>query len=324
MQGLVTVFGGSGFVGYQVVRALARRGYRVRVACRRTNLGYRAPLLGEVGQIDVMQANIRMPGSIDRALEGAEACVNAVGVLHEHGRQRFHSLHVQGARNIADAAARQGLSRMVHISAIGADAAGAARYAVTKGLGEQAVREAFPMAVIVRPSAVFGPDDGLFNRFARMAVTSPVMPLPGGGTTRLQPVFVGDVAAAVAACVAAPASAGKTYELGGPAVLTLRQIVEMTLEQIQRPRVLLPLPWGVAGLIGRLGDLASVLPLQPPITSDQVELLKRDNVADPKLPGLAALGVVQTGVEAIIPTYLYRYRPGGQFADAPVVSGSRG
>ena len=325
MQGLVTVFGGSGFVGTNLVRALARRGYRVRVACRRTNLGYRAPLMGEVGQIDVMQANVRVPGSIDRALEGAEACVNLVGVLHEHGRQGFRSLHAQGARNVAEAAARQGIARMVQVSAIGADPQSPSRYALTKGLGEQAVREVLPKATIVRPSVIFGPEDGLFNRFARLALVSPVLPLPGGGGTRFQPVFVGDVAAAIAAAVADPAAAGRTYELGGPDVFTLRELMRMTLDQIQRERLLLPLPWPVAGLLGKLGDLASVLPVAPPITSDQVEQLKRDNVADRALPGLAALGVsAPTRVEAVIPTYLYRYRRGGQFAeDVPFTSGAR-
>jgi len=326
MQGLVTVFGGSGFLGAHVVRALARRGCRVRVACRRTNLAYRARLMGDVGQVDVMQANIRAPASIDRALDGAQACVNLVGVLNEHGRQRFHSLHAQGARNIAEAAGRRGISRMVQVSAIGADPLSASRYAMTKGLGERAVREALPKAVVVRPSVIFGPEDDFFNRFARLALASPVLPLPGGGATRLQPVFVGDVAAAIAAAVADPAAAGKTYELGGPAVFTLRELMQMTLDQIQRQRILLPLPWAVAGLLGRLGDLASVLPIAPPITSDQVEQLRRDNVADKALPGLSALGVAPaTAVEAIIPTYLYRYRRGGQFADdVPLVSGARG
>jgi NADH dehydrogenase len=325
MQGLVTVFGGSGFVGTNLVRALARRGYRVRVACRRTNLGYRAPLMGEVGQIEVVQANVRAPASVDRALDGAEACVNLVGVLSERGRQRFHSLHAQGARNIAEAAARRGIARMVQVSAIGADPDAGSRYATTKGLGERAVREVLPRSVIVRPSVIFGPEDDFFNRFARLALLSPVLPLPGGGATRLQPVFVGDVAAAVAAAVADPAAAGKTYELGGPAVYTLRELMQMTLDQIQRERLLLPLPWVVAGLLGKLGDLASILPIAPPITSDQVEQLKRDNVVGKGMPGLAALGVSSpVAVQAIIPTYLYRYRKGGQFAeDVPFVSGAR-
>ena len=313
MQGLVTVFGGSGFIGRQTVRALARRGLRIRIACRRPNIA-NLPLLGEVGQIEVMQANIRMPASIDRALDGAEACVNLVGALHESGRQRFQSLHAQGARAVAEAARRQGASRLVQVSAIGADAGSSAKYARTKAMGEEAVREAFPGAVVIRPSVVFGQDDQFFNRFASMATLSPFLPLPGGGGTRFQPVFVGDVAAAIGACVADPAARGLTYEFGGPTIYSFRDLMVLTMTEIQHRRVLLPLPWPVASLIGSIGDL---LPFAPPLTSDQVEMLKRDNVADPALPGLKALGVSPTAVEAIIPTYLFRYRRGGQFADAP-------
>ena len=323
MQGLVTVFGGSGFIGRQVVRALAKRGLRVRVACRRTNLAYQARLLGDVGQIEVMQANLRVPSSVDRALVGADACVNLVGVLYEHGRQRFQSLHAQGARVVAEAAAARGLGKLVQVSAIGADAHSKAKYARSKAQGEAAVRQVMPSAVIVRPSVVFGQDDDFFNRFGRLATLSPVLPLPGGGVTRFQPVFVSDVAAAIAACVADPSTAGKTYELGGPSVFSFRELMQLVLAETQRNRLLLPLPWSVARVIGALGDLqASVLPLTPPLTSDQVEMLMVDNVADPKLPGLATLGVRPTAVEAIVPTYLYRYRKGGQFADAPMVSGS--
>ena len=329
MHGLVTVFGGSGFVGRQTVRALAKRGLRVRVACRRPNVADRMRLLGDVGQIEIMQANIRMPSSIDRALDGAEACVNLVGVLYEGGRQRFHSLHAQGARAIAEAAAARGINRLVQVSAIGADAASPSKYARTKALGEEAAREAVPEAVVIRPSVVFGKDDDLFNRFAAMATMSPVLPLPGGGATRFQPVFVGDVAQAIAACVTDPAGAGRTYELGGPQVYSFRELMVLTLAQIQRQRILLPLPWPMARLIGTLGDLqAAILPIAPPLTSDQLELLKSDNVANPALPGLAALGIRPTAVEAIVPTYLYRYRRGGQFADdvphtevAPVTGG---
>ncbi len=325
MQGLVTVFGGSGFIGRQVVRALAKRGYRVRVACRRTNLAYRARLMGEVGQIEVMQANVRVPLSVARALEGAEGCVNLVGVLHETGRQRFFSLHAQGARAVAEAAAAAGVKRLVQMSAIGADAHSASRYARSKAIGEEIARDAVPGAVVIRPSVVFGQEDAFFNRFAGLATISPVLPLPGGGGTLFQPVFVGDVAAAVAACVATPASAGRTYELGGPEIYSFRELMELTLAQIQRQRLLLPLPWPVARLIGMAGDLqARLLPLAPPLTTDQVELLRSDNVADPALPGLAELGVIPTAVEAVVPTYLYRYRRGGQFADdIPLGAASR-
>ena len=316
MQGLVTVFGGSGFIGRQVVRALARDGLRIRVACRRTNLAYRLPLLGDVGQIEISQANLRVPSSVDRALDGAEACVNLVGVLYEHGRQRFHSLHAQGAKVVAEAAARRKVARLVQMSAIGADAGSQARYAHTKAMGEAAVREAMPKATILRPSVVFGPEDDFFNRFAVMAALSPVLPLPGGGGTRFQPVYVGDVAAAVAACLADPATAGRVYELGGPGVFSFRELMQLVLDATHRQRLLLPLPWPVAGLIGALGDLqAGLLPIAPVLTSDQVEMLKSDNVADAALPGLQALGVTPTAVEAVVPTYLYRYRRGGQFAD---------
>ncbi|MGZ5993948.1 MAG: complex I NDUFA9 subunit family protein [Caulobacteraceae bacterium] len=321
MQGLVTVFGGSGFVGRQVVRALAKRGLRVRVACRRTNVAQRLRLLGDVGQIQIMQANVRMPASVDRALENAEAAVNLVGVLYETGRQRFMSLHAQGARNIAEAAAARGIARLVQVSAIGADPDSESRYARTKALGEQAARETVKGAVVLRPSVVFGPEDDLFNRFAKLALMSPVLPLPGGGSTRFAPVYVGDVAAAAAAAVTDPAAAGKTYELGGPAVLSFRELMELTLQQIQRPRLLVPLPWPLAAAVGVLGDIqAAALPfIAPPLTSDQVRLLKAgDNVSNPALPGLAELGVRPTALDAIVPTYLYRYRKGGQFAEAPL------
>lgn len=317
MQGLVTVFGGSGFVGGQVVRALAKAGYRVRVAVRQPNLAYRMRMLGDVGQIEVVQANVRVPASVARALDGAEACVNLVGVLWESGRQKFQSIHAMGARNVAEAAAKAGVTRLVHVSAIGADVDAAAKYARSKGEGEAAVRAAFPGATIVRPSIVFGPEDDFFNRFAQMATLAPVMPLVGG-ETKFQPVFVGDVAAVIAKAVASPAAVGVTYELGGPTVYTMREILELILTETGRNRPLLPVPWPLAGLIGALGDLqASVLPLAPPLTTDQVEMLKSDNVADHGLPGLAEAGVAATAVEAVVPTYLYRYRKGGQYAETP-------
>ena len=319
MHGLVTVFGGSGFIGRQVVRALAKRGLRVRVACRRTNLAYRARLLGDVGQIEIEQANLRVPSSIARALDGAEACVNLVGVLYERGRQGFESLHAEGARAVAEAVAAAGVRQLVQVSAIGADPNSAAKYARTKALGEAAAREAVASSVIVRPSVVFGPEDDFFNRFGRLAASSPMLPLPGGGATRFQPVFVGDVAAAIAACVSDEACAGKTYELGGPAVYSFKELMQLVLKETQRSRLLLPLPWGAASLVGAFGDLAaSLLPIAPPLTSDQVKLLHADNVANPKLPGLADLGITPTAVEAIVPTYLYRYRKGGQFAGEPL------
>ena len=324
MQGLVTVFGGSGFIGTQVTRALARQGYRVRVAVRRPGLGYKLPLMGDVGQIEVVQANLRSPDSIARALEGAEACVNLVGVLYESGRQRFQSLHAKGAEEIAAACAKLGVQRLVQVSALGADPEARSKYARTKGEGEAGVRRHMPKAVILRPSVVFGPDDELFNRFAALASLLPVMPLPGGGATRFQPVFVGDLAAATANAVREPSAAGKTFEIGGPEAYTYRQMVEMTLAEIHKTRPLLSLPWPLAALVGAIGDLqAKLLPIPPVLTSDQVLMLRQDNTPSAGAPGLKALGVsAPTAVEGIIPTYLYRYRRGGQFAEAPMVSGS--
>ena len=317
MQGLVTVFGGSGFVGAQVVRALAKRGYRVRVAVRRPGHAYRMRMLGDVGQIEVVQANVRAPESIARALSGAEACVNLVGVLYEGGRQKFQSLHAMGARNVAEAAAAAGVGRLVQISAIGADAESEAKYARTKALGEAAVREAFPAATILRPSIVFGRDDHFFNRFGQMATLSPVLPLIGGGETRFQPVFVGDVAAAVAIAVADASTAGRTYELGGPAVYSFKALMQLMLREIDRKRILLPIPFPAARVIGALAEVpSSLLPIPPLLTADQVELLRSDNVVTAGALGLADLGIEPTAVEAIIPSYLFRFRKGGQYAEA--------
>jgi len=324
MQGLVTVFGGSGFVGAQVVRALAKRGLRVRIAVRRPNVCYRVRTLGDVGQIELVQANLRNPASIGRALDGAEACINLVGILYEAGRQGFQTLHAKGAEEVATAAAARGITRFVQVSALGADVDSPAKYARTKAMGEAAVRAAIPSAVIVRPSVVFGIDDSLFNRFAHLASLLPVIPLPGGGHTRFQPVYVGDLAAAIANAVTDPAAAGKTFEIGGPKVYTYRQLMELTLAEIHKGRALLPLPWPVASLLGILAELPTKLVGFPPVlTADQVILLKTDNVPAAGAPGLKALGVaVPTAVEGLLPTYLYRYRKGGQFAEPPLVTGS--
>ena len=314
MQGLVTVFGGSGFVGGQVVRQLAKAGYRVRVAVRNPNLAYRMRMLGDVGQIEVVQANVRNAASVARALDGAEATVNLVGVLLETGRQKFQALHVMGAKTVAEQAKAAGVTRFVQISAIGADAESPSKYARTKAAGEAAVREVFPGAVVIRPSIVFGADDKFFNKFGQMAALFPALPLIGGGETKFQPVFVGDVAQVVAKAVADPAAEGLTYELGGPTVYSFKALLEMILVETGRNRTLLPLPWFAAGLIGKLGDLS---PIAPPVTSDQVESLKADNVAGNGLPGLAEAGVVPTPVESVVPSYLYRYRKGGQYAEVP-------
>lgn len=314
MQGLVTVFGGSGFVGGQVVRALAKRGLRIRVAVRNVGRGYRLRMLGDVGQIEVVQANVRNPASIVRALVGAEAVVNLTGILYETGRQKFASVHAMGARNVAEAATAAGITTFVQMSALGANSASPSKYARSKADGEAAVRELIPRAVIIRPSIVFGPEDGFFNRFAAMAAVSPALPLIGGGKTRFQPVFVGDVAAAIAAVVTDPAAAGKTFELGGPAVYTFRELMTLVLAETMRQRPLVPLPFAIAEWIGRAAQLQAMF-TAPVLTHDQVLLLKVDNVVSGDCPGLAELGVQPTPAEPILPTYLYRYRRGGQFAE---------
>jgi uncharacterized protein YbjT (DUF2867 family) len=319
MQNLVTVFGGSGFIGAQAVRQLAKAGWRIRVAVRNPAKAYAMRLHGDVGQIDVVQANLRNPASLRRALVGAQAVVNLVAVAYETGRQGFQALHVMGAKNVAEAANAEGVGRFVQMSALGADANSESKYARTKAEGEAAVRAVYPDAIIVRPSVVFGPEDDFFNRFAAMAQISPVLPLVGGGHTRFQPVFVGDVGKALAILTASPEAVGQTYELGGPAAYSFRELMELMLSEIGKRRLLLSVPWPVANLLGSVGDLSLGLIgdglIKPPITSDQVPLLKTDNVVSGALPGLTDLRITPTTLEAVLPEYLYRYRKGGQYAD---------
>ena len=315
MQNLVTVFGGSGFVGSQAVRFLAKAGWRVRVAVRNPNLAYKMRLLGDVGQIDVVQANLRNQPSIERALEDATASLNVVGIGYETGRQGFQAIHAMGARNVAEGARAMGVTRVVQVSALGADANSPSKYLRTKAEGEAAVREIYPDAVIARPSIVFGTGDGFFNKFAGMAQFSPVLPLIGGGETRFQPIFVGDLGQALARTVTTDAAAGQTYELGGPAVFTFKELMEMLLAQTGQPRLLVPVPFPAAALLGKVGDVVSGL-IPPPVTSDQVEALRADNVVSGQYPGLTDLGLLTPAtLEAILPSYLYAYRKGGQYAD---------
>ncbi|MGD9968271.1 MAG: complex I NDUFA9 subunit family protein [Hyphomonadaceae bacterium] len=319
---LVVVFGGSGFIGKQVVRALAKQGYRVRIPMRRPHLGQNLRVIGDVGQIQLMQANVRFPDSIDAALEDAHAVVNLVAVMYENGKQNFETLHVEAARSIAEAAAKRGIERIVHFSALGAAAKGA-RYARSKYRGERAVLEAAPTATILRPSIVFGPEDNFFNRFGEMA-RNPwlhgmlgAIPLVGGGKTRFQPVFVGDVADAVVAALSNREAKGRVYELGGPRTYTFRQLIEYVRAETDRPTPMLSLPFFVAHPIGLLANWAfAPLPWDPPLTGDQVTMLKRDNVvgADADACAVQDLGVTTLeSVEAIAPTYLWRFRPYGQF-----------
>lgn len=311
---LVTVFGGSGFVGRHVVRALARRGYRIRVAVRRPDLaGFLQPI-GGVGQISFVQANLRYRQSVDRAVEGSDHVVNCVGVLFETGRNTFDAVQDFGARAVAEAARAAG-AKLTHISAIGADENSPSSYARTKARGEAAVMRTVPDAVILRPSIVFGPEDGFFNKFAEMSRFAPALPLIGGGHTKFQPVYVNDVAEAVARSVDGTIGRGRVYELGGPEVLTFRQCLETMLRIVDRKRPLVALPFGIASLIG---SIASLIPfVKPPLTSDQVKLLRSDNVvseaARKEDRTLEGLGIEPVLAEAILPSYLVRYRPQGQF-----------
>jgi uncharacterized protein YbjT (DUF2867 family) len=310
---LVTVFGGSGFLGRYVVQALVKRGHRIRVAVRRPDLAGHVQPLGMVGQIKAIQANLRYRWSVDRAVEGADAVVNLVGILAEGGRQTFDAVQAFGPRAVGEAARAAGISNVVHVSAVGADQPSTIGYIRSKAEGEAGLHEAVPDAVIIRPSIVFGPEDHFFNRFAALARMSPVLPLIGGGNTKFQPVYAGDVGEAIARAIDGDALHGTIYELGGPEVLTFRQCMERMLQVTGRKRVLAPVPWFAARMLGRVGQH---LP-GAPITLDQVRMLRFDNVvsADAKRDKrtLEGLGVEPTALEIVLPTYLGRFRERGQF-----------
>jgi NADH dehydrogenase len=314
--GLVTIFGGSGFVGSQLVRAFARRGWRVRVACRRPDRAWKLQTSGSVGQIQAVRCDATNPDDVSNALLGADAAVNLIGILYEAGRRSFHALHVEASRNIAEAVAAAGIDRLVQVSAIGADPESESDYALSKAAAEMAVREVKPDAVVIRPSIVFGAGDGFLNRFARMAQFAPVLPLIGGGQTKFQPVYVGDVAEAIARATVLPEAAGRTFELGGPAVMTFEDVLKLILRETYRSTGLVPLPFFAARAIGSLAQLTAMVGIAPVLTRDQVVLLEKDNVVADGAEGLAELGIQPTGLEAIAPSYLWRYRRGGQFAEA--------
>jgi NADH dehydrogenase len=309
---LVTIFGGSGFVGRHVVRALAQRGYRVRVAVRRPDLAGHLQPLGNVGQIHAVQANVRNRASIERAVADAWAVINLVGILSESGRQRFAAVHDEGARAVAEAAAQASAQHFVHMSALGADPESPSTYARTKAAGEASVKGAFPGAVIIRPSIIFGPEDDFFNRFAAMARISPVVPLVGA-KTRFQPVFVGDVAEAYLAAIEGRAKPGQVYELGGPEVATFRALMEKMLSIIERRRCIVSIPFFVAK--GKAVFL-QLLP-KPLLTVDQVRQLARDNIVSNEATAagrtLQGLGIEPHAMDLILPTYLHRFRRSGQF-----------
>lgn len=309
---LVTVFGGSGFVGTQIVRELANKGYRVRVAVRRPDLAGHLQPLGNVGQIHAVQANLRYSESVQRAAEGSWGVINCVGVLCEKGKQRFDAVHAEGAGAIASAAAQAGTARLVHLSAIGADNESKSAYGRSKAAGEQAVQSAFPEGIILRPSVIFGPGDDFMNRFANMARFMPVLPIVGADT-KFQPVFVGDVADAT---VNALESGRGLYELGGPDISTMTELMDLMLQVIERPRLLVPVPYPVARF---LAALTQIMP-KPLLTVDQLLMLGYDNVvsdiANETNQTLQGLGITPTAIEVVLPTYLERYRRTGQFHTA--------
>ena len=310
---LITIIGGSGFVGRHIVRALARRGYRIRVACRRPDLAGHLQPLGNTGQIMAVQANVRYPASLEAACEGAYAVINLTGVLYSAGAQSFDAVHAFGAEASAKAAKAARARVFIQMSAIGADAKSNAEYARSKAEGEARARANFPGTIVLRPSIVFGPEDDFFNRFADMARFSPFLPLIGGGETKFQPVFAGDVGEAVARLVDAGEANGKTYELGGPEQFSFKALMQFTLDTIGRKRLLLPLPWGIAKVQAAIMGLMP----KPLLTLDQVEMLRHDNVVSEEARReqrtLEGFGVTPQGIEGIVPGYLYRYRKAGQF-----------
>ncbi len=319
---IVTVFGGSGFLGRHVVQALAHRGWRIRIASRRPDLALHTQPTGRVGQITAVQANLRYPASLASAMRDASAVVNLVGVLSEGGSQTFEAVHTEGTRAVAEAARQVGINTIVHVSAIGADMEAPAAYARSKGHAEQLLREIHPDAIILRPSILFGPEDDFFNRFAALARFSPALPLMGGGHTRFQPVYVGDVAEVLAMAVSGQAKAATTYELGGPAVRTFKELMEFVCRVTGRRRLLVPLPFGAARFPAMLTETADkallgLFPKMLVMTRDQLTMLQSDNVVSEAAVAsgrtLEGLAVESHAMESIVPTYLYRFRKTGQF-----------
>jgi len=311
---IVTVFGGSGFIGRYAVRKFAKQGWRVRVAVRRPNEAMFLRTAGDVGQVETIQANIRDDASTERAIAGSDAVVNLVGLLFPTRKQTFDAVQRDGAERIARFCARHGIDRMVHVSAIGADAESGIDYQRTKAEAEAAVLRHVPTATILRPSLVFGPEDEFFNRFAGMARMSPVLPLIGG-ETRFQPVYVGDVADAIVRSLGSAEARGAVYELGGPETVTMREVFDLVMEETGRKRAVLPVPGWLARVQATVFELPNKLfGMAPLLTRDQVEMLDTDNVVGDDAKGLGDLGIKGTTLESILPTYLYRYRVSGQYA----------
>ena len=317
MNDLVTVFGASGFVGRHVVRRLALGGWRIRAVCRHPNLANFLLPDGAPGQIQIVAGNVRDAQNVAKALKGAAAAVNLVGILYERGRQSFEAMHVDAAGTIARAARKAGIETLVHFSAVGADRTAEARYAQTKGEGEWRGCDEYPDAVILRPSLVFGPEDAFFNTFAWLARYAPFLPLVGGGETRFQPVYAGDVAAAVQRAISGASARGKTFELGGPNIYTFRELIRFAMRESGHVRPLVPLPTVAAKIAAFFLQMPShMLPVAPLLTVDQVRLLKSDNVVGKNVPTLADLGIVPQAMEGVVPLYLRRFRPEGEYSAA--------
>ncbi|EGF92235.1 NADH dehydrogenase ubiquinone 1 alpha subcomplex subunit 9 [Asticcacaulis biprosthecium C19] len=322
MTRVVTVFGGSGFLGKQVVRLLARSNWRVRVAVRHLAMAYDVKPMGDVGQIQVVRCDVRRDSEIEAALKGADACVNLVGLLYETLSAKFDAVHRHAATKMAQICAAKGIKDFVQVSALGADPKSSSAYASSKGWAEDGVRKAIPTAVIIRPSIIFGQGDGFFTMLAAQLKLFPVIPAFGGAENKFQPVYVGDVAGAVAKTLGNASAYGKVYELGGPEVFAFKDLIAYVGKEIQQPRPLVWAPFFVARMIGLAGDvqagvhgMLSVVPA-PLLTTDQVLLLQKDNVVPKGALGLKDLGIAATAVESIAPTYLWRFRKNGQFAIA--------
>lgn len=316
MSKIVTIYGGSGFVGRQIARRMAQLGWRVRVAVRRPSQALFVRTYGAVGQVEPVPCNIRDDLSVRAAMADADAVINCVGILVNEGRNRFEAVQSEGAGRVARIAAETGVPRLVQISALGADPDSNSTYARTKAQGEEEVLKHFPTAMILRPSVVFGPEGGIYDRFGRMASMGPVVAITGGNT-RMQPVFVDDVARAAEMGATGEAAPG-IYELGGPDILTVRQIVGQVLREIYRRRLVINLPFWLAGLVGGVFDIGAMLTggllTNRILTRDQVRLLRHDNVVSPGARGFAELGIKPIDADAVIGDYLWRFRPGGQYA----------
>lgn len=315
MTQLVTVFGGSGFVGKYVVRALCKAGLRVRIAMRRPHLGHELRVMGAVGQVQLVQANVKNAESVARALEGADAVINLVGILYEKGKQKFDNVVEEGAKNIANAAKNQKIKKLVYVSAIHNIECGS-KYAIAKDSAEKACLEAVPSATILRPSVIFGTEDQFFNKFAAISRLTPIMPLIGGGKTLFQPVYVGDIAKAVMAALTNEKAQGKVYELGGPKTYSFGELIKYIQKEIDRPRLYASIPLGLMQIMGSVTDFVFKFnPFAgPPLTGDQMKLLKFDNIVGEKSLNFKDLGIDDlVSVEAMVPSYLYRFKPRGQF-----------